>query len=269
MDEWRLIESPRLDGARNMAQDEAILTASESGSNAPVLRLYGWSVPTVSIGCLQDASTLEGRGLPLVRRITGGRAVLHDRELTYSVIAPNSLGVFSGGILETYSAISLCIINALRDIGVEASLERAGSRPGSGPAGGAKEACFHTPSRYEVLASGKKLVGSAQRRFKRTFLQHGSILFAIDEGLNARIFGEEVVKRMTTIGNLSGISEDDFRPILVKRLSEGLNASFLPSRLTEDEESIEQDLLHSKYLSSGWNLRSGKSSGVVEGLAAG
>lgn len=269
MDEWRLIESPRLTGARNMAQDEAILTASESGAHMPALRLYGWSTPTISIGCLQNAAPLACHGLPLVRRITGGRAVLHDRELTYSVIAPNSLDLFSGGILEAYSSISLCIINALRDIGVEAGLERAGPRPGHGPGGAAKEACFHTPSRYEVIASGKKLVGSAQRRFKSTFLQHGSILFAMDEGLNARVFGEEVVKRMTTIGNLSGISEDDFRPILIKRLSEGLNASFIPSRLTDDEESIEQDLLHSKYLSRGWNLRPGAPVGNREGLEAG
>ncbi|MBI5827630.1 MAG: lipoate--protein ligase family protein [Deltaproteobacteria bacterium] len=269
MDEWRLIESPRLTGARNMAQDEAILRASESGSGMPALRLYGWSTPTVSIGCLQNAAPLACHGLPLVRRITGGRAVLHDREITYSVIAPNSLEVFSGGILDAYSAISRCIIEALRDIGVEATLERAGPRPGRRPGGGAKDACFHTPSRYEVMASGKKLVGSAQRRFKRTFLQHGSILFAMDEGLNARIFGGEVVKRMTTIGNLSGISEDDFRPILIKRLSEGLNASFVPSRLTEEEDSIERDLLHSKYLSRGWNLTPGGAPGEGEGLAAG
>lgn len=269
MDEWRLIESPPLDGARNMARDEALLAASEAGPRMPVLRLYGWSTPTLSIGCIQNAAPLEGHGIPLVRRITGGRAVLHDRELTYSVIAPNSLGVFSGGILDAYSAISLCIINALRDIGVEAGLERTGPRPGRGPAGGAKAACFHTPSRYEVIASGKKLVGSAQRRFKKTFLQHGSILFAMDEGLNARIFGEDIVKRMITIRDLSGISEDDLRPILVKRLSEGLNASFAPSRLTEEEESIELDLLHSKYLSPEWNLSPVARPGNREGLAAG
>lgn len=265
MDEWRLIESPRLTGARNMARDEAILMASESGVRMPALRLYGWSTPTISIGCLQNASALARHGLPLVRRITGGRAVLHDREITYSVIAPNSLGLFSGGILDAYSAISLCIINALKDIGVEAALERAGPRTGKGPGGVAKDACFHTPSRFEVLASGKKLVGSAQRRFKRTFLQHGSIPFSIDEALNSRIFGEDINKRMTTIGNLSGISEDEFRPILIHRLSEGLDASFVPSRLTEEEESLEQDLLQSKYLSRGWNL----TPGVGEGLAAG
>jgi len=257
MDEWRLVESPRLTGAENMARDEAVLRASESGIQPPTLRLYGWATPTISIGYLQDAEPLAGHGIPIVRRITGGRAVLHDREITYSVIAPNSLDVFSGGILDAYSAISLCIINALRDIGVEASLERAGPRVDRPSGRTAKEACFHTPSRCEVMAGGKKLVGSAQRRFKKTFLQHGSILFGMDEGLNGRVFGKEVIERMTTIGNLSVISEDAFRAVLIKRLSEGLDASFVPCVLTEEEESLKRDLLQSKYLSPKWNLSRG------------
>lgn len=257
MDEWRLIESPRLAGAQNMAQDEAILRASESGDRAPALRLYGWATPTISIGYLQSAAPLAAHGIPVVRRITGGRAVLHDREITYSVIAPNSLDAFAGGILNAYSAISLCIINALRDIGVEASLERAGPRVGRSSGRAAKEACFHTATRYEVTAGGKKLVGSAQRRFKKTFLQHGSILFGMDEDLNGRVFGKEVIERMTAIGNLSGISEGAFQTVLIRRLSEGLDASFVPSVLTEEEESLKRDLLQSKYLSPEWNLSQG------------
>ena len=175
-----------LPGHENMARDSSILRSLEEGVGEPTVRLYGWSSPAISIGYLQGADPFRGLGLPVVRRVTGGRAVVHSSEVTYSVTGLIDSPLFSGGIMSAYSAISACIIAALKDAGVEADYSRGALE------GKRSEACFYSPSRYEVLVNGRKLVGSAQRRLKRAFLQHGSILMAIDEELNHRVFGESI-----------------------------------------------------------------------------
>ncbi|MFQ5737343.1 MAG: biotin/lipoate A/B protein ligase family protein [Thermodesulfobacteriota bacterium] len=233
MDKWRLILDPDLPGALNMAVDEALLRAAELESGGgPVLRLYGWVEPAISIGYAQDPAPLASKGIPVVRRITGGRAVLHDNEITYSITAPCAHPLFSGGITHAYSVISGCIIAALGDAGVRASMSRARTR---GDARGRTAACFHTPSRCEVLVGGRKLVGSSQRRFKNAFLQHGSILYAIDQGLNERVFGPGLIERMACVSSCSSAGKEDLRRLLVKRFSEGLGVEFMEGGLTQDE----------------------------------
>ncbi|MDO8427041.1 MAG: biotin/lipoate A/B protein ligase family protein [Deltaproteobacteria bacterium] len=249
MERWRLILDPDRQGPENMAKDEAILRAAESGSLIPTLRMYGWAGPAISIGYVQNPSHLLGFGLPVVRRITGGRAVLHDNELTYSIIVPSSNPLFSEGITGAYSAISGCIVKALKDIGIGASFSR-GSKKGRTEQ---KDGCFFSASRYEILVEGKKLVGSSQRRFKQAFLQHGSILFGVNTGLNTRIFGKGAGQRMSWIGAYSDVSRDDFKNMLVKRISEGLGASFAQGALNESEQYLKDSLLKAKYSSSQWN----------------
>lgn len=253
MEAWRLIKDNDLEGPENMARDEAILRVLEGGiSSAPVLRIYGWKTPTVSLGYLQGSGPFEPSGLPIVRRITGGRAVLHDAEITYSVVAPIEHPQFREGILKTYSAISGCIIRALKVAGLSVEFSKGFSRRSS-----QKDACFHTPSRFEVLASGKKLVGSSQRRFKRAFLQHGSILFRIDERLNERVFGIDVIKRMVSVSEITSITRDEFSRLLVEGFASGLGADFTESGLTVHEREIKEGLLLSKYSKDEWNLSSG------------
>lgn len=250
MQGWRLIVDPDLKGIENMAADEALLKAADAGEGGcPVLRLYGWRYPTLSVGYIQNPSHLLDFGLPVVRRVTGGRAVLHDMELTYSVIVPADVPLFAGGILEAYSVISRCIVSALKDIGMEAELSRL--RRASQSSG--RDACFHAPSRHEVLLDGRKLVGSAQRRFKKAFLQHGSILFAVNRDLNAKIFGEDLLKRMACIADYSDIGREAFRDILIKRFAEGLNASFSESHLNGKEEYLKENLIKIKYSTAEWN----------------
>ena len=253
MERWRLIKDGRLSGAGNMAVDEALVRALDDGAAlCPVVRLYGWSEPTISIGYLQDASVFLSAGLPVVRRITGGRAVLHDVEVTYSVIAANDTPLFSGGILKTYSAISRCIIAALKRAGVDADIYR-GTQQGLHK----NDACFLAPSRYEVLAGGRKLVGSSQRRFKRAFLQHGSILFKIDREANSRVFGHKAAQRMASVSSFSDISEGEFAGILAEEFASGFNIGFDESVLSPVEDSIRREILSSRYSNDGWNLGAG------------
>ncbi|MBI5643876.1 MAG: lipoate--protein ligase family protein [Deltaproteobacteria bacterium] len=249
MGKWRLIQDPDLRGADNMAKDEAILRASDFGAvEFSTLRIYGWRYPTISVGYIQNPSQLLDFGIPVVRRITGGRAVLHDQELTYSITVNSESPLFSEGITGAYSIISRCIINALGEIGVEASFSR-----GTRIIGKEKDACFHAPSRYEVLVNGRKLVGSSQRRFKNAFLQHGSILFGVNGDLNARVFGGDVVHRMAWVGEFSTIDRDAFRSILINKMAEGLGADFMEEGLNETEEALKDDLASSKYSKPEWN----------------
>jgi len=248
---WRLILDPDLNGRENMAVDEAISRVMDSnegetiGRSGPTLRLYGWKEPTISIGYMQEEERFIKSGLPVVRRITGGRAVLHDMEVTYSIITGSGNPLFSSGIEGAYASISGCIINALKDVGVEAGF----SRGVKGPKDAAREACFYTPSRHEVIIGGRKLVGSSQRRFKNAFIQHGSVLFNVDPELNSAVFGPGVIERMAWVEALRPVDKETFRIALVKRFAEGLDASFEKGALTADEEDVKREVLEGKYSS--------------------
>lgn len=256
MDCWRLIQDPAMTGGENMAVDDAILTfAEKSLAPVPTLRLYSWSSPVISIGSLQDASPFDGSGVPVIRRVTGGRAILHDRELTYSIIASTGMPVFAGGITGAYSAIAGCITAALQDIGVPAAFSGARSLG----AAIKSPACFCAPSRYEITAGGKKISGSAQRRLKRAFLQHGSILFDVDKDMYIRVFGKDVLGSTAWLSSLlppeSGGIFEAFKESLVKRFAACLGAVFTLSGLTPEEEYLKESLLRECYLNPDWNLR--------------
>lgn len=178
---WRLIaEAQPAAGAVNMAVDSALLESVAAGA-PPVLRLYRWSPACLSLGRNQPARGLydperaRALGLDIVRRPTGGLAVLHDDEVTYAVIAP---AAFFGGPRAAYTEINRRLVRALRSLGVRAELA---SRTAAVPAlAGARPMapCFDAPAAGEVIAGGRKLVGSAQRTERRTILQHGSILLS-------------------------------------------------------------------------------------------
>ena len=270
MTRWRLILDPPMEGRENMAVDEAVLSlfASLSAKGlkpVPTLRLYGWKEPTISIGYAQKSRLFRclKSPLPVVRRLTGGRAVLHTKELTYSVVASTEDPLFSSGIGAAYFVISSAIVSALKGIGIEASLSRSEGGGGGGGGGGGstnKEACFHAPSRYEVVAAGArgagggKLAGSAQRRFKGVFLQHGSILFDVDEGLNAELFGREVVESMSWVKRLApAIDIDLLRRLFVISMAEEFSADFKESGLTPPEKLLKERLVREKYSDLDWN----------------
>ncbi len=192
------LDAARLDGAANMALDQALLDAMEAQLAAgkrlppPVLRLYGWEPVAVSIGRHQameracDLDACLAHGVDVVRRPTGGRAVLHDDELTYAVVAP-ATGRFGGtGVTQASEAIASALLLGLRRLGIEASKERG--RPGTTPREGA---CFASASRSEIVADSRKLCGSAQRRSRAAVLQHGSLPLAFDVDRQALLLGSE------------------------------------------------------------------------------
>ncbi|MFQ5428122.1 MAG: biotin/lipoate A/B protein ligase family protein [Thermodesulfobacteriota bacterium] len=252
MEEWRLIIDPSSQGFRNMAADEALLrSASLDRDFRPVLRLYGWAEPTVSLGYLQKAAPFANAGLPVVRRITGGRALLHDSEFTYAVIAGADNPLYSMGIAGCYSTISRAIVLTLREFGIEADF----SRPSSPTAYRKSRACFASSARYEVLLEGKKIAGSAQRRLKGGVLQHGSIIFGLDRELWGRIFGREVPGQTATVSQSCTVDVDKelFGQVFVEKVSEALKASFVLAGFTEAEESLKRRLIAEKYSRKEWN----------------
>ena len=178
---WRLLATPPVGAVDNMAYDEALLRRAAATGEA-VFRVYGWSEPALSLGRNQpgrdgyDEVALRNRGIDVVRRLTGGRAVLHHREVTYSVAAPDAFG---GPLRESYRRINELLVHGLRALGADASIAAPKGRspvPSTAP-------CFEEPTAGELVLGSRKLVGSAQYREGGALLQHGSILIEDDQFL--------------------------------------------------------------------------------------
>lgn len=175
---WRLIIDGPLPPPMNMGLDEAIMMSVGEGSSPPTIRFYAWATPALSIGYSQvlgrtvDLEACHARGVVVVRRLTGGRAVLHDEEITYSIMAPEDL--LPTGIKATYQWVAEGLVAGLKRLSLKAEL----SCPSSGNTRRAlhcKGACYDAPSWCEITVGGRKLVGSAQVRRQGAVLQHGSI----------------------------------------------------------------------------------------------
>lgn len=177
--QWQCIDTGEADGVSNMAVDESLARALAAGTGRPTLRLYRWNPWAISLGYNQDGGTLDRArcavdGIDIVRRPTSGQTILHAEELTYSVTMPSG----RKGVLQVYNEISAALVRGLALYGVDASLQKSQPdfaqdyrTPSSIP-------CFSSSARYEIEWEGKKLVGSAQRRFTGeagdAVLQHGS-----------------------------------------------------------------------------------------------
>jgi len=178
---WRCLDTGAQRGACNMAIDEALVEGVEAGGS-PVVRFYAWEPPAISFGFAQqvqrevDVEACRSSGVDLVRRPTGGRAVLHWQELTYSVIVGTEDEEMGGRIEDTYRRIGECLVAGLRRFGADVELERAQVRQPRPRTGTTAQPCFSSIARSEIKWKGRKLVGSAQRRFKRTVLQHGALI---------------------------------------------------------------------------------------------
>jgi lipoate-protein ligase A len=230
---WRLLFAPPRSGAENMARDIALQTRAADTSEI-VFSIYSWMRPTLSFGRnqtadgLYDLRRIRDAGLDVVRRPTGGRAILHHREVTYSVTAPLA---GAPSLRETYARINEILLRGLARLGVGAELaavaERAPS-PGIRP-------CFALPSEGELAAAGRKLVGSAQWRDGGALLQHGSILVDDDQSslpsyMASAADGDTTIARPATLRSLLGRAPD---PLEVAK------AMFDAVRLLEDEDATE------------------------------
>jgi len=227
-----------------MAVDEAVANAVEKGISPPTLRFYGWKSPTLSIGYSQkidksvDTAYCRKNKIDIVLRTTGGRAVLHDKEITYSIISTKDNPLFPDNISGTYKVISKALIRGLSFLGVDASISELRTPNSlsphlnplpSGERDRVRVSCFAAASQYEILVNGKKLIGSAQRRLKKSFIQHGSIpiisshdILASCLGLNKKDgkenFIELLKKRAIALNELNGrvFSYDEAADALIK-----------------------------------------------------
>lgn len=181
-----LLDRDHRDGLYNMALDELLAGEVESGRLGAFVRLYGWRPPAVSLGRNQredevDAAACRRDGVDVVRRPTGGRAVFHRDELTYSLAARLDHPVFGGSTMDAYRAIGRGLCRGLQALGVKAELARSSTKLGPGASvpnarSGLSPSCFAASGRYELAVGGRKIVGSAQRRYASSFLQQGSVL---------------------------------------------------------------------------------------------
>lgn len=268
---WRLIVSPAADGAHNMAVDEAILLAAGSGEAPPTLRLYGWEPPCLSLGYAQpiddaDLSLLNSRGWDIVRRPTGGRAILHTDELTYAVVGPDSHPLLTGGVLESYQRLSLALLSALHRLDVPAQ-----ANPGKMASPDVRSTdpiCFEVPSNYEITVDGKKLIGSAQARKRGAVLQHGSLplhgdLSRIAEVLRYESDGDRLaarqrlLQRATTVEAVFGrqLSWQTATQAFVEAFKDELGLELTPGQLTAAERQVVDELLTDKYTNPAWTNR--------------
>lgn len=254
---WRLIKSMPSDAFTNMAVDEAILRTVSAGKSPPTLRFYSWAPPAVSVGYFQksftdvDVEACRKLGIDVVRRLTGGRAVLHDKELTYSVICPENDTHFPDSILGTYKIISSCLIRGLSSLGLDASLTPFVKKGGKN----APSACFSSPSYYEITVAGNKLVGSAQRRGEGVFLQHGSILTEFDsERLVTILPGLDRLDRVTSISDYLSVDMTTLISSLVKGFEEELAISLSDGFLSDEEVALCEMYREEKYSQREWNF---------------
>jgi len=222
---WRYIDSGAADGVFNMTADEAL--ATQSGQPLPILRVYAWHPFTISLGYHQSLDTLDVArchkdGLGIVRRPTGGRAILHAQEVTYSVIIPQSHPLFEKSSLSIYKLISNALVAALNDLGMPAVLEKKNGNDTEFARYNRRFSCFATSAKYEIHYESRKFVGSAQRRFENGLLQHGSILLG-DEHLN-------LTKYVSPNGNGE---QEDSRTLLQARTA--TLESILKRKTTYDE----------------------------------
>jgi lipoate-protein ligase A len=245
-----------------MALDEALALSVRKGDSAPALRLYGWEGPSVSLGCFQGISDIDigycrSRGFPVVRRPTGGRAILHDSELTYSFSVRTDQRPFSRGLIDSYKRISSAFTLAFQRSGLKAEA-REQREKGIVLAG--SPLCFQSSSFGEILIGNKKIAGGAQKRWPDGLLQQGSVPYHYNEDMLRRIF--RISREVDLDGCMTGIkvvkpdlAEDSFKDNIARAFEDIFSIRLECSRPSEEELTLALRLQEEKYLQDSWNLR--------------
>jgi lipoate-protein ligase A len=245
MDRWLFLDSGPASGAENMALDELLLERAERHGGAPVLRLYSFDPPAITIGAHQDPleildfAAVRADGLDCVRRITGGRALLHEGELTYCVVAPAGAAGFGNGRAEDFMRISSALRAALRSLGAGAEVSRGREAPRPR---GAAPPCLSSATRAELTVEGKKIAGSAQRRTAAAVLQHGSILARPGSARIVKYLRgswDSLESRVTSVEDEIGrpVEAHELRAAIVHAFSELFGVAWTPLGLTDAERA--------------------------------
>jgi len=254
-----------------MAVDEAILEHIYRGESGPTLRLYAWEPPCLSLGHAQpfadvDMARLQERGWGIVRRATGGRAILHTDELTYSVTGSAEDSILAGGVLESYSRLAQALLYAIQQLGLPVEIKENEGSVSTGP--NINPVCFEVPSTYEITVQGKKLIGSAQARKKEGVLQHGSLplvgdLTRICDGL---VFHDEAARnaaarrllaRAATVESVLGrkLDWEEAARALAQGFEAALGICFERGEMSQSELKRAEELVEGKYGNPAWTER--------------
>jgi lipoate-protein ligase A len=249
-EEWRLLLTGANTAAKNMAIDRAVLVVNSKGKVPPTVRFYEWTPPAISIGYFQslveevDLKMCDKHGVDYVRRITGGGAVLHENELTYSIVIPGSHKKIPKNIMDSYGRICDAIIKGLKNLEVES---------------------VYKPIN-DIITDGKKISGSAQTRKHKTVLQHGTVLMDVDvekmfsllkvpnEKIRDKIISD-VKDRVTSIKHVLGkdIPFKDTTDAMKKGFEEEFNVKLVKGKLTEEETKLTKHFEKECFGSKEWN----------------
>ena len=269
MTTWRLLLTPPARGAWNMAVDEVILEHIGRGEVLPTLRLYAWEPPCLSLGRAQpfsdvDIPRLEARGWDVVRRMTGGRAILHTDELTYSVTGPTDEPRLAGTVLESYNRLAGALLAAVQDLSLPVEMKEGKAESSGEP----NPVCFEVPSTYEITVGGKKLIGSAQARRKDGVLQHGSLpligdltricqALAFPDKAARETARERLLARATTVESVLGreVAWETAAQAFIRAFEAQLGLKFERGELSKSELARAEELVSEKYAHPSWTER--------------
>ena len=260
----RFIDTGTNDAFTNMAIDEALTL----NCSMPILRIYQWYPKAVSIGYNQNVQReinideCKKLNIDIVRRITGGKAVFHDREITYSFILPENNGLLPFEVNESYKIISNALVIALKKININAEIRKVPEKIKT-------SICFNSSNWYELLVNGRKISGSAQRRINGKVLQHGPILIDFDYNKNSSLFNSNnnfdninnLKQRITSLkrelknNNIKKINYKELAQAIKLGFKENFNFEMIDDSLTNEETRLAEKLKEEKYSTEEWNYR--------------
>jgi lipoate-protein ligase A len=268
---WRLIGLEAQRGDLNMAMDEALLEYASEGP--PTLRLFTWTEPWLSVGCLQpisdvDISACQRAGIPIVRRASGGTAVLHEGTVAFSLAVPPSHRLAVSDIVESYRMLAPPALIALEKIGIAAELVRLEEAQRGRPNGFGSAACFAALSPYELVVGSRKLVGNSQLRRRGSILHHAVMMLDFNPGRFAGFLKTgslDEVRRLSAfldvrIGSLGGVlgrqvSAEEVAAAVQRGFAEAFGVRLVPDALTLQESERARQLVVDKYGSHSWTYR--------------
>ncbi len=253
----RFIDTKEADAFANMAIDEALARLCKG----PVLRVYQWKPKAVSIGYNQDIKEINidycrKNKIDIVKRITGGKAVFHDNELTYSFIVPENTGLLPNDVVESYKIIAEALVISLVEIGIKSDIKEINKKI-------ATPICFNSSNWYELTVNSKKISGSAQRRLDGKILQHGSILMDFDYKRNLLLFNSsnEIDSINSLKKRITSVKGELKKEIDIKKLKAAIKygfekkfgLEFINSALSDEEMLLAKKLSEEKYKADEWN----------------
>jgi lipoate-protein ligase A len=260
---WRLVDTGFGAGAANMAVDEALLSSYDPARSRPVLRLYGWDPPALSLGRFQQAADVldlprcAAAGVPVVRRITGGGVIYHTEELTYSIVCAPELLPPTASIKESFRVLTAFLIRFYARLGLAPRYACDGP-PGDASLGVRTPFCFAGREAYDILVAGKKIGGNAQRRMKGAIFQHGSIPLCNRAPEGSRFLREMPAGLDGGLASLRELgitaSEAELKGELAAAFGESLGVTLEQEPLSREEREIALRLQREKYADPAWNL---------------